>query len=155
MGKSRVLDSRRVSQVRRSPASFHAPWAWLGRCLAATLLVLFGSSQALPGLHHALVRHTVCAEHGELTHARHDSHPAQAEVEADSAAITAPDEEGGHGHGHCSFAALGAEPCPQLPPAPLERGATAGFATTPPRSEDRAHAALPLLSLAPKLAPPA
>jgi hypothetical protein len=150
-----VLDSPGLLGPTRTPHRIpRAPLAWLVRVFSLALLTLIGSAQVLPALHHLTARHVVCAEHGELTHA------SGSEVEASSeprsadpalrAAATAEDE-----HEHCAVPALGSSPgvapgdaavaCLTLEESAPRLGA--GFT--------HAESSLPLLAVAPKLAPPA
>ena len=78
--------------------------------LSFLLAVLCPVWQIGASIHEAAVRHVVCADHGEMTHAApspghrsssHDSGPAsrQAGVEGDQSGI-------GHEHEHCPFSGL-------------------------------------------------
>lgn len=149
-----MLDSPGLLGSSRSPNHApRAPLAWLVRVLSLALLTLTASAQVLPALHQLTTRHVVCAEHGELTHV------SGAEIEASSeprgvdptlrAAATVEDE-----HEHCAVPALGSSPA--LAPGD---GASACLTldASAPRvgaGSPRAESSLPLLAVAPKLAPP-
>ena len=53
--------------MRASRPSLSAARAWL-RFVAALVLALLASDHVMPSLHHALVAHRMCAEHGRVEH---------------------------------------------------------------------------------------
>lgn len=117
--------------------------------LTAALTLVF---QLAGVAHDALVRHTVCAEHGEWV----DAGPApkqSAEATPDSPALALADTTVGHGHEHCAVLAVQRTPTRTgasfvlAPPAvstPLavRRGATSRSSVLEP------------LDVAPKASPP-
>lgn len=119
---------------------------------AATLLC--AGLQLGSALHHVIVEHAHCAEHGELTHA-HAEHVAYSHgdepVEHDGAAFTAGDRDDG-GHEHCPVAHLtraevptpGAVPSPVLEAQVVDHVFMRGVAP-----------AIATLLAAPKTSPPA
>jgi hypothetical protein len=141
----------------RPPRTLHhissVPLAWFVRVFSLALLTLIGSAQVLPALHHLTTRHAVCAEHGELTHlsgaeAEGSSEPRSADPTL-RAVATVEDE-----HEHCAVPALGSSPA-------LASGDAGAFCLTleasAPRlgaGSTRAESSLPILAVAPKLAPP-
>ena len=129
--------------------------AWLGRLLASALLVLLGAGQALPGLHHALVQHVVCADHGELTHDDHEAAPAAERERADASESARPESNAEHhAHEHCAEPAITGNP--SLAAAEcraVEFGSKRPLPAVAPRAE-RSQSSLDLLAFAPKLAPP-
>jgi hypothetical protein len=138
---------------RTPPHVPSAPLAWLVRAFSLALLTLIGSAQVLPALHHLTARHVVCAEHGELTHASGASIDAESEPRsAEPALRSAATVE--DAHEHCAVPALGSSPAVAPGDAAvacltLERRAPElGAGST------RAESSLPLLAVAPKLAPP-
>jgi len=141
----------------RPPRTLHhissVPLAWFVRVFSLALLTLIGSAQVLPALHHLTTRHAVCAAHGELTHlsgaeAEGSSEPRSADPTL-RAVATVEDE-----HEHCAVPALGSSPA-------LASGDAGAFCLTleasAPRlgaGSTRAESSLPILAVAPKLAPP-
>jgi hypothetical protein len=76
------------------------------RCTAFVVLVLFVAGSVASTLHMALVRHEVCAEHGEVVHA---SGATLAPVDTDCGEhapvlTSAPRDESGDAHEHCPIA---------------------------------------------------
>jgi hypothetical protein len=132
-----------------------APLAWFVRVFSLALLTLIGSAQVLPALHHLTTRHAVCAEHGELTHVSGAEAEAEGSSEPRSAeptlrAVATVEDE----HEHCAVPALASSPalasgdaatsCLTLEASALRVGA----------GSTRAESSLPILAVAPKLAPP-
>lgn len=127
------------------------------RVFSLALLTLIGSAQVLPALHHLTTRHAVCAEHGELTHL--SGAEAEAEAEGSSepssadptlrAVATVEDE-----HEHCAVPALGSSPA--LAPGDAVASCLTLEASAPllGAGSTRAESSLPILAVAPKLAPP-
>ena len=76
-----------------------------GFATSIALLVLAG--QVATSAHLALVRHDVCATHGELIHPGSSAHvePAVATSESSGALTTAPRAETAHDDDHCSVVA--------------------------------------------------
>ncbi|HEX6275009.1 MAG TPA: hypothetical protein VFZ53_18330 [Polyangiaceae bacterium] len=121
------------------------------RLLAALALALLGGDHVLPALHHLVVSHELCAEHGVLEHAgaaaREHAH------RDDTPAFQGISAEGEH-HDHCGSV-------PASPPrAPFVAAFSAAFApvcaAAPPFVA--ASAAVPpadVLAFAPKQSPPA
>ena len=149
-----MLDSPRLLGPTCTPRlAPSAPLAWLARVLSLALLTLIGSAQVLPALHHLTSHHAVCAEHGELTHV--SSHELEAFSEPRGvdptvrSAATAEDE-----HEHCTVPALSASPAL----APSDAGVSClTLEERAPRlgaGSPRAESSLPILAVAPKLAPP-
>lgn len=122
------------------------------RALAAWIaLVLVGAQLSSIG-HHVLVAHYLCSEHGTLHHGEAPEARAGARADVESAA-PAPDADHGT-HDDCTAPvrtpaeAVIAEP----PVTQLEASrAAVDLATEAPA---QAHAAIALLSLAPKQGPP-
>ncbi len=149
-----MLDSPGLLGPTRTPRHApHAPLAWLARVLSLALLTLIGSAQVLPALHHLTSSHAVCAEHGELTHVSSAEPAAFSEPRSADptlrAAATAEDE-----HEHCTVPALSASPAL----APSDAGVSCltleGRAPRLGAGSPRAESSLPILAVAPKLAPP-
>jgi hypothetical protein len=141
-----------LSRAARLSAISSPRFAWFGRLLALMVLALFGAGHALPGLHHVLTPHVVCAEHGELTHSQDaGAHPAEPPSASDS--LTASGEAA-HAHEHCSLAGLAADPCPVVLGSSATRLPVQERARAPLAEAERAHSSVELLALAPKLAPP-
>jgi hypothetical protein len=118
----------RRPRVRRFAPGVLALGAGL-RALAALVLLLLAGQHTLPGLHHALEAHEVCAEHGELIHAGHGEAPAQ-RLPLEGRGIARGADHGEHGHcpvllalQHQELALLPAgfvglaEPCSKAEPA--------------------------------------
>jgi hypothetical protein len=59
------------------------------------------SAQLGAAAHFAVVRHEVCAEHGELVHPDGGVHAAAPRGASAFPALTASEARGGHGHDHC------------------------------------------------------
>jgi len=114
----------------------------------------------LAGAHYALVVHQVCAEHAQLSHGDHDHHasphePASradthSDTETDVTLRALPHSDGAHGH--CDLEAVS--------PNATADGATfvalpeAGLAPEIHLEDSLGAGGVPLLSLAPKRAPP-
>jgi hypothetical protein len=134
-------------------ANHSARWAWFGRLLALSLLLVAGAGQTLPGLHHLLVRHAVCAEHGELVHAA-ELAEASSEAGSESDAARPSHDEPEHEHEHCSMPGLSADPALVSAGPAAERQPLGALPASLPAASERAHSSLALLAFAPKLAPP-
>jgi hypothetical protein len=83
----------------------HAAIAKIARLLALALIALVGVSPIASSRHDLTVRHVVCAEHGELTHARASS---AHEAEPESGLTTTQGDTGAEvdAHEHCGAEAL-------------------------------------------------
>lgn len=128
-----------------------APAGWL-RFLAGFLLLQLLGAELWPALHHALFKHAVCAEHGELVHvAAHDDDGAAAPSGATEILAAGADEDA---HDHCRL-----PPGTQQPAAEPDAAALLGIASPPcgagvlSRDENLPNS-IPLLALAPKQSPP-
>lgn len=82
------------------------------RLLAFFTLLVFSGQTVLPALHHALLAHEVCAEHGDLVHAGHTEEHGHGEPEAASPPNSDEYERqvqalenGAHAHDHCAACA--------------------------------------------------
>jgi hypothetical protein len=132
--------------------------AWLGRLLTCALLVLIGAGHALPGLHHLMVEHVVCAEHGELTHAEHDAVPASRLERATSNDVTGATAEqvpaAEHAHEHCATSTSATTPSLAATESRAAEFARARIDASACPHAERSHSSLELLAFAPKLAPP-
>lgn len=124
------------------------------KALAALLVVLLVGSQLLAALHQLLVRHEVCAEHGELIH-------VAAHVETRSASRSASERSAfvaaraGHAHDHCAVLASAHEKRASV----ARTDTTIAAAPIAPRVSVLATGAEPrggidVLSVAPKQSPP-
>lgn len=125
------------------------------RVFSLALLTLIGSAQVLPALHHLTTRHAVCAEHGELTHLSGAEAEAEGSSEPSSAdptlrAVATVEDE----HEHCAVPALGSSPA--LAPGDAVASCLTLEASAPRlgAGSTRAESSLPILAVAPKLAPP-
>jgi hypothetical protein len=125
------------------------------RVFSLALLTLIGSAQVLPALHHLTTRHAVCAEHGELTHLSGAEAEAEGSSEPSSAdptlrAVATVEDE----HEHCAVPALGSSPA--LAPGDAVASCLTLEASAPllGAGSTRAESSLPILAVAPKLAPP-
>lgn len=141
----------------RKPASL------AGRCLVVVLSAATLVAQLSALVHLGLVRHVICAEHGELIHADDVDHspatPAQAVSPATTARTTSASgrHEGSayHGHEHCLMAAHRRERA-----VPSNNG-WFSFVSEPPPSDTTESSAVPrpapvaIYRLAPKSSPPA
>jgi hypothetical protein len=125
------------------------------RALAAFLALCVVALNVWPALHHAIVEHVACAEHGTLEHAH--AHGAQA-----------PDEPGDQGrpgaraqtpasddHERCGVPLAISERAIQPASMPSVDGTPAADRAAAPSGEHGAKGGIPRLSLAPKLSPPA
>jgi hypothetical protein len=123
------------------------------RVLGAFVLAQLSLVQVLPALHHVLVHHEVCAEHGELVHSNDESHghavTAQNELPGYHVDSSAP-----HDHEHCGVSAavrdagvVGARPA-------LSLEASVSAPTVASIAAASAARSIELLTLAPKLPPP-
>ena len=122
---------------------------------ALTLVFAFLLAQLAGFVHLAFEQHAVCAEHGELLHvADSGALPAQETSEHPVGPVANGDAEGSE-HGHCGV--LPAVQQKHKPAAgPLAHSfAPAALVLYAPSSSEVAHAAVPLLLLAPKQSPPA
>lgn len=124
------------------------------RTLVAALSVLLVGSYVLSSLHFALVRHTLCAVHGELMHedAEHADHAAPSVFGSKTGVLTSEIRTHSE-HEHCSLPcrigndhALLAAHSAQI--ADNGRDAPGCPASSSP------HVALDILQLAPKQSPP-
>jgi len=77
----------------------------VARLFALALIVLVGVSPIASSRHDLMVRHVVCAEHGELTHAHSSSAHA---AEPESGVTTVEGDSGAEldAHEHCASGAL-------------------------------------------------
>src|SRR5690606_16644464 len=125
----------------------------LGRAVALALFALFAGAHVLPAVHHATVRHAVCAVHGALQHADEGEAVAVGVERAESAELAVSEE--GHGDEHCSVLGALSERAAGLAGPEATRAARSSPAAPPPPDTEQAHSSLPVLAFAPKLAPPA
>ncbi|HVJ15767.1 MAG TPA: hypothetical protein VM686_10000 [Polyangiaceae bacterium] len=125
--------------------------AWL-RLLAGFLLLQLAGAQLWPALHHALIRHAVCAEHGEFVHV--EAHADHAASDAGKTPAVSASEDGDDAHDHCQLPPGLHDPAaePAEPPSVLTSTST-GAAPSAAPSEALARS-IPILSLAPKQSPP-
>jgi hypothetical protein len=132
-----------------------APLAWFVRVFSLALLTLIGSAQVLPALHHLTTPHAVCAEHGELTHLSEAEAEAESSSEPRSAeptlrAVATVEDE----HEHCAVPALGSSPALASGDAATSCLTLEASAPRLGTGSTRAESSLPILAVAPKLAPP-
>jgi hypothetical protein len=125
--------------------------SWL-RVLGAFILAELALVQVLPALHHALVHHEVCAEHGELVHAD-DAHGHAVTAQNDSPGYHA-DSSNEHQHEHCGVSAAAREPGIARAETRLALGPEAAAPAVSSVTAARAAGSIELLALAPKLPPP-
>jgi hypothetical protein len=130
--------------------------SWL-RVLGAFILAELSLVQVLPALHHALVHHEVCAEHGELVHAE-GSHGHSVTAQKDSPvgghAGYRADSSSEHQHEHCGLSAAVREPGIAGGEPALALGVQALAPVLSSVAAARAACSIGLLALAPKLPPP-
>jgi hypothetical protein len=121
------------------------------RLLAALALALLGGDHVFPALHHLVVSHELCAEHGVLEH--HGSAAAERAHREEGPVFQGISAEGEH-HDHCGSV-------PASPPrAPLAAAFDASFVPvrSPVLPAVVASAAVPpadVVAFAPKQSPPA
>jgi hypothetical protein len=127
------------------------------RVLAAALCLLFVAAPSLPTLHHLLVAHVVCPEHGELLHVSELSGErseklsgvhVQSSKQLSLVAAPAP------GHDACGVPAWGASEGFSAAALAASVFSCLSFGSAGSAPDQRPHAAIALLSYAPKLAPP-
>ena len=122
------------------------------RVLGAFVLAQLSLVQVLPALHHALVHHEVCAEHGELVHSN-ESHGHAVTAENEHPGYHA-DSSGSHEHEHCGVSAAVRDPGVAAAPPPLLLDASPSAPAAPSVAAASAARSIELLALAPKLPPP-
>ncbi|MCK6536531.1 MAG: hypothetical protein L6Q84_26470 [Polyangiaceae bacterium] len=122
------------------------------RALAAWIaLVLVGAQLSSIG-HHVLVAHYLCSEHGTLHHGEAPEARASARANVESAA-PAPDADHG-AHDDCTAPVRTPAEAVIAEPPVTQLEASRAAVELSPVALAQAHAALPLLSLAPKQGPP-
>ena len=122
------------------------------RVLGAFVLAQLSLVQVLPALHHALVHHEVCAEHGELVHSD-ESHGHAVTAGTDGPGYHA-DSSGSHEHEHCGVSVAVRDPGVVASRPSLSLEASFAAPAVPSLACASAARAIELLALAPKLPPP-
>ena len=137
----RRRSERKFRGSRRIPA-------WL-QALGLLAAALIAGQHALPSLHHGLVQHEVCADHGELVHA------GEAHAAADPSSVPALEAEPAPdlGHDHCGTTPSAPTRAPLAPEVSValaptrEEAAASRFQTLDAAPAD-------VLAFAPKQSPP-
>jgi len=140
-----------MRSVTGAAARKHWGFRLLGICLS---LLLVGGQLAALG-HLTLVEHSVCAEHGELTHAHGARADRASALPSEQTALSRGAGSDDLGHEHCAFIARAREGL-LLPPttaslAPPQPGAIAQQAAC---AECHPLGRLAALCVAPKQSPP-
>jgi hypothetical protein len=143
---------RQWSAWCRVALAFHVARMVRASATGLALFALLGVGHVLPAFHFALVAHRVCAEHGELVH---ESATAVEPSTPTSDVALVAGEAASHEHEHCGVLALpGSFALPASPAAPFDFVSGEDAIDAPGRAL-AAHVGIDLLSLAPKLPPPA
>jgi hypothetical protein len=125
--------------------------SWL-RALAAFVLAELLLVQLLPALHHALVEHEVCAEHGDLVHG--DGGHGRAVAPGNDHAGYHEGSSASHEHEHCGVSAAVRQPGVTGERLALKLEPEACLVAPAFLAEASASRSIELLALAPKLPPP-
>ncbi len=141
--------------MRRSvrTSAYRASLRALGRAVALALFALFAGAHVLPAVHHAMVRHVICAVHGDLQHA--DEAEAASPSRERDAFPAISESHAVHLDEHCSVLAAPSERATEIAAPARTRAPHAARQRPLPPGAERARSSLPVLAFAPKLAPPA
>ena len=121
--------------------------------LAAICATVTVGGQALGTLHYVVVRHVVCAEHGELIHESASVHQAARTQSGPDAALRA--SSAAHAHDHCGLLARANDERPALATASAVSPSPNFAYTSLSDSVELVRSSADILLFAPKQSPPA